>query len=68
MAGGLMRVVRIYIDSLVGEFVSLDPTSIFRSFVDEEIFESSTIRLILVDMIAFMHHGNFLMEVDLLCI
>ena len=63
-----MRVVRIYIDSLVGEFVSLDPTSIFRSFVDEEIFESSTIRLILVDMIDFMHHGNFLLEVDLLCI
>ena len=68
MGGGLMRVVRIYINSLVGgEFVSLDPTSIFRSFVDEEIFESSTTRLIL-DMIDFMHHGNFVLEVDLLCI
>ena len=63
-----MRVVRIYIDSLVeGEFVSLDQTSIFRSFVDEEIFESSTTILIL-DKIDFMHHGNFLLEVDLLCI
>lgn len=67
MAGGLMRVVRIYIDSLVGEFVSLDPTSIFRSFVDEEIFESSTTRLIL-DMVEFMHNGKILLEFDLLCI
>lgn len=66
MAGGLMRVVRIYIDSLVGEFVSLDPTSIFRSFVDEEIFESSTTRLIL-DMVEFMHNGKILLEFDLLC-
>ena len=63
-----MRVVRIYIDSLVeGEFVSLDPTSIFRSFVDEEIFESSTTRLIL-DMVEFMHNGKILLEFDLLCV